>query len=279
MRNFKLTILFFLVFLSISNLLFGQTKKRNTTKKTTTKQTVTLVPTPTVTQPVEEKPTKIEAKKNERPTNEAQKTNQNTKTSNSVYFYEFAQPQFDVTKISIEHDEQGNGQITFMKQNFEEAVSDPIQISAASLEKIKTAFQALNFLDSTENYQDVQRDYKHLGEIKIKVKKNGRERTAQFNWTGNENAKFLMDEYRRIAQQFVWIFDINVARQNQPLQSPGLFDVLDGYLKRNEISDPSQMIPILKKLSEDERIPLIGRNHATRLIKEIEKKTEKENAK
>jgi uncharacterized protein (UPF0147 family) len=35
------------------------------------------------------------------------------------------------------------------------------------------------------------------------------------------------------------------------------------------------MILILKELSNDERIPLIARNHATRIIKEIEKKAEK----
>ena len=85
-----------------------------------------------------------------------------------------------------------------------------------------------------------------------------------------------MDEYRRIAQQFVWIFDINVARQNQPLNAPSLIDTLDGYLKRNEISDPPQMIPFLTELSNDERIPLIARNHAAKLIKQIEKDSKKE---
>jgi uncharacterized protein (UPF0147 family) len=84
-----------------------------------------------------------------------------------------------------------------------------------------------------------------------------------------------MDEYRRIGQQFVWIFDIGVARENQPLEAPRLMDALDSLIKRNEISDAAQMIPLLKELSNDERIPLIARNHATRIIKEIEKKAEK----
>jgi hypothetical protein len=35
------------------------------------------------------------------------------------------------------------------------------------------------------------------------------------------------------------------------------------------------MIPFLKELSDDERIPLISRNHAAKLIKQIEKTVEK----
>lgn len=282
MRNFRFTILFLIAILTVAGLSFGQAKKRQGATKKNTKQAVKPTPTPTqTTQPAEQENLKTQTKKNERPgANEPQKANQNTtknaiNAENPVYFYEFAQPNFYVTKIFIEHDETGNGKITFMKRDFEEAVSDPIQLSPAALEKIKIAFDALKFLNSTENYQDAERNYAHLGEVKLKIKKEGRERTAAFNWTQNENAKLLMDEYRRVANQFVWIFDINLARTNQPLEAPGLMDALDGYIRRSEISDPPQMIPFLTKLSNDERIPLIARNHATKLIKEIEKQAAK----
>lgn len=288
MRSFRFTILFLTIVLIITGLSFGQTKKSTTTKKTI-KPVIKTTPTPAAT-PVEETNVKTDIKKNERPaqeksTSESQKANQNTKTSsrinsdNPVYFYEFSQPNFMVAKVFIEHDETGKGKITFMKLDFQEEVSDPIQLSPATLEKIKTAFNALNFLASNENYQDEKRNYSHLGELKIKMKKDGRERTAAFNWTENKDAKLLADEYRKVSQQYVWMFDINVSRENQPLQAPGLMDTLDGYLRRSEISDPPQMIPFLKKLSDDERIPLIARNHATRLIREIEKKAEKEKEK
>ncbi|MBK7704380.1 MAG: hypothetical protein IPJ30_01065 [Acidobacteria bacterium] len=80
-----------------------------------------------------------------------------------------------------------------------------------------------------------------------------------------------MDEYRRIGNQYIWIFDMNVARANQPLDAPKQMDVIDSYIERNEISDAVQLIPYLKEVSLDERIPLIARNHATRLIAQIEK--------
>jgi hypothetical protein len=138
------------------------------------------------------------------------------------------------------------------------------------MDRIRTALIALNFLDSTENYQTA-RDYSHMGNVRFTFRKEGRERTAKYNWTENKDAKTLMDEYRKIAIQYVWQFDMEIARENQPLNAPSLMDELDSYLRRNEISDPKQMLPLLKTLSNDERIPLIARNHATRLVEKIDK--------
>ena len=100
-------------------------------------------------------------------------------------------------------------------------------------------------------------------------------RTAKFNWTDNKDAKVLADEYRKIGNQFLWIFEINIARENQPLETPRMMDAIDALIKRNEVSDASQLIPFFKELTDDERIPLISRNHATRLIQQIEKQMAK----
>ena len=295
MRNFKYPILFLLIFLSISGLVFGQKKIPKNTKKTTKPAIKTSQDTTQTTQTVIQEETqqdKTPTKKNERPTNanstkenttEPKKTIENVKANsptnstninNPAYFYEFTQPNFLISKIFIEHDEQGKGKITFVKKDSDEEISDPLQLSLAALEKIKSAYQTLNFLDSNESYQ-YEKDYSHLGNMKFTVKRDGRERTAGFNWTVNKDARILADEYRKIGQQYVWIFEINLARVNQPLNAPRLMDSLDSLLRRNEISDAAQMIPFLKELSNDERIPLIARNHATRLIKGIEKNNEK----
>jgi hypothetical protein len=280
-RNF-FRILLGLIFLSSLFSVSAQTK-RKISKKPVSKVVQTKAET------VEEMPAQSAPKKNsrpeEQPENSIEPVKKNTQTEKTnarpdvgranppVYFYEFSQPNFIVSKIFIEHDENGKGQIKFSKQNFNEEISDPIQLSPDGLERVKAAWQALSFLDSTENYQH-EKDFSHLGNMTFTMKKDGRERTAKFNWTGNKDAKNLADEYRRIASQFVWIFDIGVARANQPLEAPQLIDTLDSLIKRNEISDAAQMIPMLKELSNDERIPLIARNHASRIVKEIEKKKE-----
>ena len=64
---------------------------------------------------------------------------------------------------------------------------------------------------------------------------------------------------------------MNVARENQPLDTPKMMDTLESYLTRGELSDAAQMSPYLKQLSDDERLPLIARNHAARLIEKIGK--------
>jgi hypothetical protein len=214
------------------------------------------------------------AKKNVRPAGENLISKNLQKNENQAfYFYEFSQPDFVVKKITIEHDENGQGKIYFLKKDWDAPDSDPIQISDTALERIKAAFQALNFLDSTENYQ-YEKDYSHLGNIVIRLRKNGREREVRFNWTENPYARALATEYRRLSNQSLWIFDVNVARINQPLDTPKLMDLLDNYLSRNELSDPRQLLSFLQELANDERIPLIARNKAGKIIAKIEKTKE-----
>ncbi len=275
MRSLKLSkITFCLLFLALTFSVSAQAKKK-TVKKTVSSKTLSA----------EEANALAAGKKNERPETEnpppvTEQTEQTGKTNarptnavkenNPVYFYEFTQPKFVISRLRIEHDENGKGKITFLKKDFDEDISDPLQLSATTLERVKAAWNALNFLDSTENYQ-YEKDYSHLGNMAFTMKKNGKTREAKFNWTDNKGAKTLADEYRKIGQQFIWIFDITVARENQPLEAPRLIDALDSLIKRNEISDAAQMVPLLKELNNDERIPLIARNHALKLAAQIEK--------
>ncbi|MCW5962152.1 MAG: hypothetical protein KIS76_18475 [Pyrinomonadaceae bacterium] len=200
--------------------------------------------------------------------------NVDVKTSKPVYFYEFSRPEFIVEKIVIEHDESGAGTIRFMKKYYEEEVADPLNLSPRTIEKLRKHWENLDFLNSKESYQ-FEKDYSHLGNIKLTMKRDGRERSADFNWTTVEDAKALADEYRRISNQYIWIFDINLSRENQPLESAKLMDSLASQIKRNEIADPEQLLPFLKTLSNDERMPLLSRNHALRIAKDIEKNVAK----
>lgn len=293
-KSLKFAFLFLIFVLAFS--VSAQTKRRKTSQKPTPK-TIENIESPPVETPkaeVNDEPVRVPGKKNLRTENqedsdekpEPKKANRKPETVSRpsaakenpfVYFYEFTQPNFLVSHIRLEHDENGKGKITFRKRDFGEDFSDPIQLSPETQEILKTHWSALNFLDSTEEYQSKERDYAHLGTMQLKMKKEAGERTVKFNWTENQDAKALADEYRKIGNQYVWMFDITVARENQPLETPRIMNAIDSYLKRNEISDPKQMIPFLRELSDDERVPLITRNHAARLIKEIEKKIKDKN--
>ena len=257
----------------------AQTGRRKTTAKPRKPAPVSAAKPQPSPETVPETP----VKKNERPadtTTAPAKANNRDSKNNAVspakayipnYYYEFDRPGFTYPRILIEHDDAGKGAISFKKDGFEDLLTDPIQLSTATVEKLKASFAALKFLDSTDNYQYAAHDFSNMGNVTITLKKDGRARTAKYNWTENKDAKFLMDEYRRIGNEYTWKFEMIVARENQPLQTPGLMDALDSYFRQNEISDPPHLMPFLTELSMDERLPLIARNHATKLIKQIEK--------
>ena len=270
MKKFVFAVLVSSMISSLAISFFAQTKvpvKKNI-KPTPTATPPDASPTPANTP--ESEPINKQVKKNERPGNGNSSGNSVQTKDTPNYFYEFSQPAFVVSKILIEHDENGKGKISFMKSISDEVITDPIRLTPAALERINAALTALDFMNSTDSYQ-YEKDYSHLGNITIKINKEGRTRETKFNWTTNKEAKALADEYRKIANQYIWMFDINLARTNQPLESPKLMDMIDGYIKRNEVSDPEQLIPFLKELGDDERLPLIARTHATRLIKQLEK--------
>jgi len=195
----------------------------------------------------------------------------NNKTDAVKYSYEFSQPKFYVKHIVIEHDANGRGSVTFERLNEDVAVTEPLELSPDALARINTAWQGLRFLDSDANYQ-ADKQFPHLGTMKISMERGDRKRVAEFNWTNNRDAETLINEYRKAADQTILVFDIAVARENQPLNAPKLMETLEALLKRNGLSDARQLLKLLQDLSTDEHVPLIARNHALRLIKQIEKK-------
>jgi len=220
-----------------------------------------------------------QTKRNQRP-NQDQRPNQATSAttpishSNSTdpvkYTYEFTQPKFYVKHIVLEHDANGRGTVTFERLNEDTPVTEPIALSPAVLQRLVASWQALQFLDSQTDYQS-SKQFPHLGTMRIGMERGDRKRVAEFNWTNDHDAETLINEYRKAADQAIWIFDVAIARQNQPLNAPKLMEALESLLNRNGMSDPQQLLPLLKDLSTDEHVPLIARNHALRLIKKIQK--------
>ena len=197
-------------------------------------------------------------------------TNNTLVTNNAKYSYEFSQPKFYVKHLVLEHDVTGHGTITFERMNEDVPVVEPIELSSTVLSRVTSLWTSLDFLNSQTNYQSSQ-DFSHLGTMRIGMQQGERKRVAEFNWTHNESASALVNEYKRIADQAMLVFDISIARENQPLNAPKLMEVMESLIKRNGLSDPKQLVPLLRDMSTDEHIPLMARNHALRIIKQIEK--------
>lgn len=198
------------------------------------------------------------------------KKNDEPKADAVKYSYEFSQPKFYIKHILLVHDATGHGTITFERMNEDVPVVEPIALSTTALTRITSFWTALQFLDSTADYQS-SKQFPHLGTMRIGMQAGDRKRVAEFNWTHDANASALVTEYRRAADQAILVFDISVARENQPLNAPKLMEAMESLLKRDGLSDPRQLVPLLQEMSTDEHIPLIARNHALRIIKQIQK--------
>ena len=133
--------------------------------------------------------------------------------SSARYSYEFTQPNFYVRHIVLEHDANGRGQVTFQMLHEETGITEPIALSQAALSRISALWQTLNFLDSQESYQS-ERQYPHLGTMRLGMEQESKKRTAEFNWTNNKSAAALIEEYRRAADQAILVFEISVARES-----------------------------------------------------------------
>lgn len=247
-------------------------KKIASSKKTeaVTTPTPTPQPTPEPEQPQPEKKNSRDKKDENTQTQSSDSTEKKVDANELVYGYEYTQPQFVISHIVIEHDANGKGTVTFEKKDAGEPITDPIEISQEAWDRIKSLWETLNFLDSTTNYQS-DKQYPHLGTMRLKMKRGTKERTTEFNWSDDKKAFELANEYRRIADQAIFVFDINLSREVSPLDAPKIIEGFAALLKRNGYSDPKQLLPLLKDISLDERLPLIARNHTKRLIQQIEK--------
>jgi hypothetical protein len=186
------------------------------------------------------------------------------------YVYEFRQPDFLVYFVHIEHDDKGRGHIRFERRMDTEQLTEPFELSPAALARVRARWEALGFLEAQANYQG-ERNYPSMGQTRLTVRRGGGERTTEFNYSQNEDAQGLAQEYRRASEQALFVFEVKVALESQPLETPKLINRLGELLDRNFLSDQQQLLPLVRELSEDERVPLVGRNQAARILKKLEK--------
>jgi hypothetical protein len=185
------------------------------------------------------------------------------------YHYLFENERFTTPLQEVEFNGGGRGKFRFVRKGGEEIVNT-LQISAKLLSQIQTIFDSLNFLDGNEEYQH-KKDFSHLGKMTITMVRNGRERSTSFNYTDNQAMSRLVDIFRNIATQETRVFEIETVRSTDPISTPAQMRLLENELKSNHIADPQRIVPLLQEIKADDSVPLIARNHAERLLQQINK--------
>lgn len=189
------------------------------------------------------------------------------------FHYLFENDKFTTPWIEIEFGADGKGEFRFRKKEdgqLREPMINKLEVSSALIVQINALLAELNFLDSSENYQH-KKDFSHLGTVTIEIARDGKQRKVSFNYTENLAMTKLANLFRNLATQENRVFEIEAVRQNDPISTPAQLRFLDSELKSKSIADPERLIPLLQDLKTDESVPLIARNHAERLLKEIKK--------
>lgn len=190
-------------------------------------------------------------------------------SADTKFHYLFENEKFTTPRIELEFGADGKGEFRFKKKESEE-ISNKLQVTSTVLVQINFLLAELNYLDSNENYQH-KKDFSHLGTITIDVAKEGKQRKVHFNYTDNPAMNKLANIFRNLATQETRIFEIETIRQSDPISTPAQLRFLDSELRSKNIADPERFVALLQDIKMDEGVPLIARNHAERLLKEIKK--------
>lgn len=186
------------------------------------------------------------------------------------YSFKFENPRFYIPLITIDLDSYGAGELKFRRGESDDVIAVAVKLQASTLARIGWLMDNVKFLESDAEYQG-KKDFSHLGWISIGARQGGRERTVRFNWTTNPAIYELSEVFRGISTQEIDLFDIELARQHQPLDLPQRLEILENDLKLERVTEPSRLLTPLGEIVNDDTVPLIARNVARRITKNIEK--------
>ena len=185
------------------------------------------------------------------------------------YVWHFDNEKFTTPHLEIGFDAAGKGEFKFKKKELDE-MTNKIEVSSTVLAQINSILTEVSYFESSENYQH-KKDFSHLGTITIDIAKSGKHRKVIFNYTENVAMNRLANIFRNLATQEMRVFELEAIRQNDPLSTPAQLRYLESEMKSKNIADPERFTPILKDINQDESVPLIARNHAKRLLDQIQK--------
>lgn len=186
------------------------------------------------------------------------------------FAYKFENQRFYIPVIEVDLGPDGAGEVRFKRGESDEVIDLKLKPAPQTLARIRHLVESTNFVESEEDYQS-KKDFSHMGWMTIVARQGGRERKVRFNYTHNAEVKELSDIFHGLAVQEIQLFDIENARQYQPLDLPKQLEVLESSLRLGRVAEPERVLAMLEDIAGDNTGTLIARNHAGRIIKDIRK--------
>ncbi|MEW6126248.1 MAG: hypothetical protein AB1757_04225 [Acidobacteriota bacterium] len=200
----------------------------------------------------------------------AQEKSESDDSATLQFSYKFEQPRFWISIIDIQLDANGEGELRFKRGEEDELIDLKMKVLPATLSRLRQLYEKTNFLNSEENYQD-KKDHSNLGTVTLLLSSGNRQRQAKFNYTPNLDIKEIAEIFRGLATQRIHQLDIENAQQYQPLDIPKRLEEVENDLRLERITEPPQLIPVLREISNSNFAPIIARNQAKRIVESIEK--------
>lgn len=189
------------------------------------------------------------------------------KKEQPVFWYEFEQPSFVISKIEIGLDGEGHGTLAYWQKDVD-PVNVEITLRPDSLARLKGMADKVALLPDDTTPSD---RHLNIGKTKLVFSQKGEKREAEFTYTPNQQMNALANFFRGLVTQHQRKSQLEVARRYQPLDTPKILKDLESDLNGNRIAEPAAMASLLKSLSTDERLPLIARNQAKKLLDRVGK--------
>ncbi len=184
-----------------------------------------------------------------------------------AFHYEFAQPNFLVSKIEISLDGQGTGKMAYWEKDADPTSVD-ISLRPETLSRLKGMIEKLTLTPDDLTPSD---RHQNLGTTRIAFWQGTAHRETAFTYTPNPQMNAISQFFRGMVTQHQRKSQLEVARRYQPLDTPKILKDLESDLNGNRIAEPVALGSLLKSLSNDERIPLIARNQAKKLFERVGK--------
>jgi len=185
--------------------------------------------------------------------------------------YRFENDRFLISRIELSVDGSGSGLLEWEEKGSPKPRSRAVRVSEEGLAELSNLLDRLNFLHSGEEYQSAE-DHGNLGSTAIRVSQGEVSREVVFNYTRNKDADALARLLRGIANREMFVADLEVAMQHQPLETPAALATLAQEHARGRIGDAVALLPLLRSIADDMSLPLIARNRASDLAKAITKR-------
>jgi hypothetical protein len=164
--------------------------------------------------------------------------------------------------VEIKVDERGAAS-SDIRQLDEDPSPEPFHIAPALAAKIFSLAAGLHDFNGIR--LEAKRRIANLGEKTFRYDNGPETYQVSFNYTLNQAANDLLEIFEGLSLQQQYVDELNRSMRYDPL---GLNDVLlrlQGDLAHNLLADPAALLPVLNRISSDQRFLNIARQRA-RLI-------------